>query len=100
MAARVKIELSGGLEIIFGNAKEYTAQVPSGASGKVTVLDVMLYARDHLLTERPELFMKGNSVRPGILVLVNDVDWELTGELQTEVADGDSVVFISTLHGG
>ena len=38
--------------------------------------------------------------RPGILVLVNDVDWELTGELHTEVADGDSVVFISTLHGG
>ena len=24
--------------------------------------DVMLYARDHLLTERPELFMKGNTV--------------------------------------
>jgi ubiquitin related modifier 1 len=38
--------------------------------------------------------------RPGILVLVNDVDWELTGELQTEVSDGDSIVFISTLHGG
>lgn len=29
---------------------------------QVTVSDVMLYARDHLLTERPELFMKGNTV--------------------------------------
>ena len=28
----------------------------------MTVSDVMLYARDNLLTERPELFMKGNTV--------------------------------------
>lgn len=27
---------SGGLENLFGNAKEYTAQVPSGASGKAS----------------------------------------------------------------
>jgi hypothetical protein len=32
------------------------------ARAQVTVSDVMLYARDHLLTERPELFMKGHSV--------------------------------------
>lgn len=38
--------------------------------------------------------------RPGILVLVNDTDWELTGTLQTLVEDGDTVTFISTLHGG
>jgi ubiquitin related modifier 1 len=38
--------------------------------------------------------------RPGILVLVNDTDWELTGTLQTHVRQGDTVTFISTLHGG
>ena len=38
--------------------------------------------------------------RPGILVLINDTDWELTGQLQTLVEDGDTVTFISTLHGG
>lgn len=38
--------------------------------------------------------------RPGILVLINDTDWELTGQLQTIVEDGDTVTFISTLHGG
>ena len=38
--------------------------------------------------------------RPGILVLINDTDWELTGQLQTTVEDGDTVTFISTLHGG
>ena len=56
-----------------------------------------LKVRDNLLQDRPELFMKDNTVnrdvstslhpyktqvRPGILVLVNDSDWELLGELE------------------
>ena len=38
--------------------------------------------------------------RPGILVLINDTDWELEGEGDYKLKDGDEVVFISTLHGG
>jgi ubiquitin related modifier 1 len=38
--------------------------------------------------------------RPGILVLINDADWELEGELEYEIVEGDKIVFISTLHGG
>jgi len=38
--------------------------------------------------------------RPGILVLINDADWELEGELDYELKDRDEMVFISTLHGG
>jgi ubiquitin related modifier 1 len=38
--------------------------------------------------------------RPGILVLVNDADWELEGEGDYVLQDRDEVVFISTLHGG
>lgn len=56
--------------------------------------------KDNLLTERLELFMQGDSVRPGILVLVNDTDWELFGELDYEIQPNDCVSFISTLHGG
>ena len=44
--------------------------------------------------------MQGSSVRPGILVLVNDADWELVGEGAYKLEKGDSVMFISTLHGG
>jgi hypothetical protein len=29
---------------------------------QLTVAEAMAWARDHLLTERPELFMKGSSV--------------------------------------
>lgn len=38
--------------------------------------------------------------RPGILVLINDTDWELEGEGDYILQPGDEVVFISTLHGG
>lgn len=41
-----------------------------------------------------------NASRPGILVLINDTDWELEGEGDYELKDGDQLVFISTLHGG
>ena len=47
------------------------------------------------------LFVKGSeTVRPGVLVLVNDADWELCGGPGARVGAGDRVTFISTLHGG
>lgn len=38
--------------------------------------------------------------RPGILVLINDSDWELEGEDEYVLQDHDTVLFVSTLHGG
>ena len=38
--------------------------------------------------------------RPGILVLINDADWELEGGEQYELQADDRVLFVSTLHGG
>lgn len=38
--------------------------------------------------------------RPGILVLINDVDWGLEGEENYEPQHRDSILFVSTLHGG
>lgn len=61
---------------------------------------LLVWIKDNLLKERPELFVQGESVRPGILVLINEVDWELMGELDYELQENDSIVFISTLHGG
>lgn len=40
------------------------------------------------------------SRRPGILVLINNADWELEGQDSYELQAGDEVVFVSTLHGG
>ena len=67
------------------------------------------WLRDNLLTpDRPELFLKDKNesdvskldVRPGILVLVNDADWELVGQTRYILENGDNITFISTLHGG
>ena len=67
------------------------------------------WIRDNLLTpDRPELFLNDKNesdvtkldVRPGILVLVNDADWELVGQTEYILENGDNVTFISTLHGG
>jgi len=38
--------------------------------------------------------------RPGILVLINDTDWELEGKEEAIIKNNDNVGFISTLHGG
>ena len=38
--------------------------------------------------------------RPGILVLINDADWELDGEASYALQTNDNILFVSTLHGG
>ena len=59
---------------------------------------------DHLrrnhLKEKEEMFVQGSSVRPGIIVLVNDTDWELLETTKYKIEEKDNVAFISTLHGG
>eukprot|EP00076_Gallus_gallus_P015846 XP_015134977.1 ubiquitin-related modifier 1 isoform X1 [Gallus gallus] len=67
---------------------------------KRDIRNLLKWIKQNLLKERPELFMQGESVRPGILVLINDADWELMGELDYKLQDQDNVLFISTLHGG
>mmetsp|Transcript_27122 Transcript_27122/g.64407 ORF Transcript_27122/g.64407 Transcript_27122/m.64407 type:complete len:101 (-) Transcript_27122:696-998(-) len=95
------VEFGGGLELLFGKQKEHKISVPSpSAEKKLVIRDLLAWIREHLLQERPEMFLAGESVRPGILVLVNDVDWELEGTLEYELQENDKIVFISTLHGG
>jgi ubiquitin related modifier 1 len=97
---KVHVEFSGGMDLIFGGVKETDIDLTLPEDRALTIVDVMVFCRDKLLQERPELFMKGDSVRPGILVLINDADWELFGTVDAQVEEGDSVTFISTLHGG
>ncbi|XP_054716569.1 ubiquitin-related modifier 1-like [Uloborus diversus] len=95
----VKIQFSGGLELLFNNQKTVDLVLPAKEE-KWTIKALIAYLKSNLLQERPELFVQGDSVRPGILVLVNDSDWELLGELEYEIQPSDNILFISTLHGG
>ncbi|KAF9404732.1 Ubiquitin- modifier 1 [Podila epigama] len=107
----IDLQFSGGMELLFDNQKSIAAKVPAkfplqstGTSEEAhatTIKDLIGWMATTLLKERPELFIgTDGSVRSGILVLINDADWELEGELGYELEDGDEIVFISTLHGG
>jgi len=95
---KVTIEFSGGLELLFDKEKFHTKELPNKDS--MSLKEFVLWIRDNMLKERPELFVVEGTVRPGILVLINDADWELMGGINSTIEDGDNVVFISTLHGG
>ncbi|KXN70629.1 ubiquitin related modifier 1 [Conidiobolus coronatus NRRL 28638] len=97
----ITLQFSGGMELLFDKQIEIKTSIPSEINGvKTTMKELIEFVKDKHLKERPELFVDGDTVRPGILVLINDADWELEGELEYEVAEGDKIVFISTLHGG
>ncbi|KAJ3096415.1 Ubiquitin- modifier 1 [Phlyctochytrium planicorne] len=85
------------MELLFNNQKSIKTTLPESIK---TMKHLLQHTKDKFLQERPELFLQEDTVRPGILVLINDADWELEGELEYELQDGDTVVFISTLHGG
>lgn len=95
---KVHIEFSGGLELLFEKRKQIDLAVPLKEG--FPLKDLLKYIRDKELKERPELFMQEETIRPGILILINEVDWELEGGIDYKVQNGDSIVFISTLHGG
>ena len=83
------------MDILFGGQKSLTVDFEGS-----TVLDLILYLKNNKLTEREELFVIDNHLRSGILVLINDCDWEVFEQENTQLKDGDSILFLSTLHGG
>lgn len=99
---KVNVEFSGGVELLFNKQKALSIliQDESFLNGGRTLKDFLPYMRDNYLTERSELFMSGDSIRPGILVLINDVDWDIEGGLDYILQHQDIITFISTLHGG
>lgn len=99
MSLRLTIEFSGGAELLFDKVKNHKIILPAEAT-PWTLRRLINWISSNLLKERPELFVQGDTVRPGILVLVNQTDWALLGELDYILEDNDVVVFISTLHGG
>ncbi|XP_023639000.1 LOW QUALITY PROTEIN: ubiquitin-related modifier 1 homolog 2 [Capsella rubella] len=100
---QLTLEFGGGLELLCDSVKIHKININfpnESSSDMLTMKDLLSWVRTNLIKERPEMFMKGNTVRPGVLVLVNDCDWELSGQLDTTLEEKYVVVFISTLHGG
>lgn len=98
MPLEISLEFGGGAELLFGRQKKHSVTLPDEDAW--TIAKLLQWIKANLLKERPELFLQGTSVRPGILVLINDEDWMLHGETAYQLQPNDRVVFISTLHGG
>ncbi|XP_053622359.1 ubiquitin-related modifier 1-like [Plodia interpunctella] len=104
---KINLRFGGGAELLFDRIKRRDVELPplrkyypGSKQESWRIRELLMWIKDNLLRERPELFLQGDSVRPGILVLINDADWELHDELDYEIQAGDTITFISTLHGG
>ncbi|KAH6686278.1 ubiquitin-related modifier 1 [Plectosphaerella plurivora] len=96
------VEFSGGLEMLFEDQKRLSIDLPTAeAGGKPTLAFLIAHLCKNVMKDpRKELFVLDDHIRPGILVLINDADWELEGEEAYELQAGDNILFVSTLHGG
>lgn len=62
--------------------------------------DLIEKLRTGYMSDKEEMFVQAGTVRPGIIVLINDTDWELEGTTEYAIENNDTIAFISTLHGG
>ena len=53
-----------------------------------------------MLQDVDNLIESEDQVKAGVLVLINDADWELFGCADYIIGKKDRITFISTLHGG
>lgn len=99
MPCSLTLEFRGGAELLFGGIKDHQVTLPESDT-QWTMCQLLAWIRDNMLRQRTDMFLQGSTVRPGILVLINNTDWELCGELNYCLCDNDTILFISTLHGG
>uniref|UniRef100_A0A7S3JGS3 Ubiquitin-related modifier 1 homolog n=1 Tax=Euplotes harpa TaxID=151035 RepID=A0A7S3JGS3_9SPIT len=93
------------METLFGGEDKVEFEVEDMTMGQV-----IRHIKNNYLREREELFIQTDAndtsdkdydtVRAGIIVMINDTDWELLDTIDYKVQDGDNISFISTLHGG
>ncbi|KAI1812674.1 Urm1-domain-containing protein [Poronia punctata] len=97
------VEFSGGLEMLFSDQRKHILSIPDKGKNDrpANISHLIDYLCENTMKDtRKELFVLDGHLRPGILVLINDADWELEGEEAYELQDGDNILFVSTLHGG
>lgn len=92
------VEFLGGLDAIFNKQRLYKIS----SNEIITIKDLLKYIIKNLLTSKNDIniFIENETIRPGILTLINDTDWELEGELEYKIENDDIISFTSTLHGG
>ncbi|KAI9677606.1 MAG: Ubiquitin- modifier 1 [Caeruleum heppii] len=99
----LSVEFTGGLEMLFSNQRTHSIHLPAqnetGQPADIAFL-VRHLCKEVMTDRRQEMFVLDHTVRPGILVLINEADWELEGGADYVLRPRDQVLFVSTLHGG
>ncbi|KAK3359196.1 ubiquitin-related modifier 1 [Lasiosphaeria hispida] len=98
----IAVDFYGGLHTLFGKGQHKLAIPAADKSGNPATIGFLVthLCETKMNDPRTELFVLDGHIRPGILVLINEADWELEGEEAYEIQSGDNIVFVSTLHGG
>ncbi|KAI1663076.1 ubiquitin related modifier 1 [Daldinia decipiens] len=99
----IDVEFTGGLEMLFSDQRRHSISISAANKdgNPATIADLIYHLCEYTMKDaRKDLFVLQDHLRPGILVLINDADWELEGEEAYEIQAGDNILFVSTLHGG
>ncbi|KTW28542.1 hypothetical protein T552_01802 [Pneumocystis carinii B80] len=101
----ITVQFSGGLQTLFGNKNTHHIQIllsdPALKGNPPNIAYLIQFLSENLMNDaRKNFFIKDDTVRPGILVLINNEDWELNDEKYYILQPKDEITFISTLHGG
>lgn len=96
---KIKVEFGGGTELLFNKQKSLDLELTTNGE-EWTISRLIKHLNENYIKERAELFANGDKIRPGILILVNEVDYEILGGDKYALKPNDTILFISTLHGG
>ncbi|KAL8674606.1 MAG: hypothetical protein Q9168_000981 [Polycauliona sp. 1 TL-2023] len=89
--------------MLFSNQRKHSVSLPAvDENGKPSnMASLVRHLCQYVMDDpRKEFFVVDDAIRPGILVLINDADWELEGEADYLLQKDDNILFVSTLHGG
>ncbi|KAJ2491042.1 Ubiquitin- modifier 1 [Coemansia sp. RSA 2050] len=96
-------KFSGGMELLIKDKKQgldHVFEVNTKAE-PINMKDLLKYVGETQVVEgKQSAFSEDGTIRPGIMVIINECDWEVMGELEYVLQNDDEVEFISTLHGG
>ena len=82
---------------MFDKIKEHEIELNENSN---TIKDVILSMLEKIKGDSSLFASKEGVIKPGIIVLYNDADWEIYEKENTKLENKDTISFISTLHGG
>lgn len=96
----ITLEFCGGAET-HANGEKFILLNLKSDPGEMTVRDIFRKIRkENMITDVDNLIESEESVKAGVLVLINDADWDLFDGPNYVLGRKDRITFISTLHGG